>query len=204
MNRENPEPTVFIVDDDPAMRRSLQLLVESIGLSAELYESGEVFLEQLKSDRPGCVIMDVRMPGKSGMDLQDELAKSDESIQIIFISAHGTVPMALRTIKAGALHFFEKPFDSQEMVDCIQYAIQTDATARAALVEKRHIQKGLDQLTTRERQVLDMVVAGKVNKIIGHELGISERTVENHRANIMKKMNASSIADLIRATLITG
>ena len=181
MNNE-VEPTVFVVDDDRAMRKSLRWLIESIDLRVETYESASAFLEHYNPDRPGCVVLDVRMPGMSGLDLQDHLRKLDSEIPIIIVTAYGEVPMAVRAIKAGALDFIEKPVCDQVLLDHIQDALELDRKRRESRAEKREITERLDSLTKREAEVMHLVVAGMSSREIAGELGVSFKTIEAHRA----------------------
>lgn len=197
-----PKPTVLIVDDDEAMRHSLRWLIESIGLSVETYSSAVKFLESVELDGPGCLILDVRMPGKSGLDLQAELAECATSLPIIILTGHGDVSMAVRSLKAGAFDFIEKPFNDQVLLDRIQEALAESVRIIEDREEKAKIHAKFEHLTTRERQVLELVVAGKPNKVIARELGIGIKTVEVHRHNVMEKMQAESVADLIRMLFV--
>jgi RNA polymerase sigma factor (sigma-70 family) len=197
-----PKPTVFIVDDDEAMRHSLRWLIESIGLPVETYSSAVKFLESVELDGPGCLILDVRMPGKSGLDLQEELAERATSLPIIILTGHGDVSMAVRSLKAGAYDFIEKPFNDQVLLDRIQEALTESVRIVEDRQEKAEIHAKFEHLTTRERQVLELVVAGKPNKVIARELGIGIKTVEVHRHNVMEKMQAESVADLIRMLFV--
>ena len=196
-----PEPTVFVVDDDPAMRDSLCWLLQSVDLHVETYPSADAFLAAYDAARPGCLVLDVRMPGMSGLNLQDELRARDIRLPIIMLSGHAEVPTAVRALKAGAIDFMEKPFSDELLLDRIRQAIdldreQRDAGARRAAVAERYA-----LLTPREREVMELVTAGKANKVIAAELGLSPKTVEVHRAAVMDKMRADSVADLVRMRL---
>lgn len=195
------DPTVFIVDDDDGVRRALRLLMKSVGLPAETYDSATAFLEAFDPRRPGCLVLDVRMPGMSGLDLQKELAARDAAIPILFITAHGDVPMAVETMKSGAVDFIQKPFRDQDLLDRIQKALELDARNRSQESGKAEIEARIESLTTRERQVLDMVVAGMPNKAIAIDLGLSERTVEIHRSRVMTKMEATSLPHLVQEVI---
>lgn len=206
MNDEstNDDPTVFVVDDDRAMRKSLRWLIESVNLRVETFESATDFLEKFNNDRPGCVVLDVRMPGMSGLDLQDHLRSHNVDIPIIIITAFGDVPMAVRAIKAGALDFIEKPVCDQVLLDHIHDAIELDQRQRQTRTENREVAERLKTLTKREAEVMGYVVAGMSSKRIADELGVSFKTIEAHRAKIMKKMNAESVPHLIHMSLLTG
>ncbi len=196
-----PEPTVFVVDDDPAMRDSLCWLLQSVDLHVETYPSADAFLAAYDVGRPGCLVLDVRMPGMSGLNLQDELRTRNIRLPIIMLSGHAEVPTAVRALKAGAIDFMEKPFSDELLLDRIRQAIdldreQRDAGARRAAVAERYA-----LLTPREREVMELVTAGKANKVIAADLGLSPKTVEVHRAAVMDKMHADSVADLVRMRL---
>ncbi len=189
---------VYIVDDDALVRDSLQLLIKSVGLKAESFSSAQAFLDTGLSDNFGCLVLDIRMPGLSGLDLQNELAKRGSSIPIIFITGHGTVPMSVRAMKAGAVDFLQKPFEDQELLDVIQLTLEQDRHARLKQAEVKQIEQHVESLTLREHEILVRVVAGMLNKVIAFELNISENTVKTHRAHIMQKMAVTSLADLVR------
>jgi len=197
-----PEPsTVFVVDDDPAVRQSLRWLIESVGLTVKAYGTANEFLEQYSHDGHGCLVLDVRMPGLSGLDLQEKLAARNIEIPIIVVTGHADVPMAIRAIKAGALDFIEKPFNDQVLLERIGQALAADARIRKTQNERAEIAARLESLTSREREVMEMVVSGKANKVIAGQLGVSQKTVEVHRANVMKKMQVESLAGLVRLAL---
>lgn len=196
-----PEPTVFIVDDDEAMRDALDTLIRSVGIRTSLHASADEFLAGYDPEQPGCLVLDVRMPGMSGLDLQDALAKQGIELPVIIITGHGDIPMAVRAMRAGAVDFLEKPFREQELLHRIHQAVEQDAGARQDRAAKGEITARLASLTPREGQVLDLVVAGKPNKAIAGELGLSHKTVEFHRAKIMDKMRADSVAELVRMVL---
>ena len=191
-------PTVFIVDDDPSVRKALKRLIESVGLEVETLTSAQEFSDQEQPDKPSCLVLDVRMPGLSGLDLQDELAARGLNMPIIFITGHGNIPMGVRAMKAGAVDFIEKPFDDQALLDAIHQAIEQDRKARLEQAKIREILRRVGLLTHRERQVFALVVTGIFNKQIAFELGTSEKTIKVHRARIMQKMQAKSLADLVR------
>ena len=192
------EPVVFVVDDDRAARESLSWLIGSVHLRVASFASAAEFLAAYPPGQPGCLITDVRMPGLSGLDLQAELSRREIGIPVIVVTGHGDVPMAVRAMKAGALDFVEKPFNDQVLIDLVQKAVAKSLAAARGQGEKRGVQTRIEQLTPRERQVLDMIVAGDSNKGIAHVLGISEKTVEAHRAHVMEKMRARSLAELMK------
>jgi two-component system, LuxR family, response regulator FixJ len=191
-------PVVFIVDDDEAVRSSLRLLLKSMGLVPVPLRSSREFLAKYDAAQPGCLVLDVRMPEMSGLELQEQLNRQGAIIPVIFITGHGDVPMAVEAMQAGALDFLQKPFRDQDLIDRIQRALEKDRANRAVLSERSLIREHLDSLTPRERQVLTLVTSGKSNKIVAADLGVSQRTVEIHRARVMEKMGASSLAQLVR------
>jgi FixJ family two-component response regulator len=198
MSNQQSEPTVFIVDDDQEVREAIQLLMESVGVTAVSFASAPAYLEQLDCDRPGCLILDVRMKGMSGLDLQERLAQEPLHPPIIIITGHGDVPMAVRAVKAGAVDFIEKPFNDQTLLDAVHRAFDQDARNRGQALRIADIQERLARLTPREREILDQVIGGKRNKMIAADLGISQSTVEAHRAKVMEKLEARSLSDLMR------
>jgi two-component system, LuxR family, response regulator FixJ len=198
--KERP-PTVFIVDDDDAVRGSLRLLLKSVGLAAATLSSAQDFLATYDPQQPGCLILDVRMPGMSGLELQQVLNLRGAIIPVIFITGHGDIPMAVEAMQQGAFDFLQKPFRDQDLIDRIQRALAKDQTGRAELQERSRIKQRLETLTAREREVLELVTSGKPNKIMAADLGVSQRTVEIHRARVMEKMGASSLAQLVRMVL---
>jgi FixJ family two-component response regulator len=200
----NQRPTIFVVDDDSAVRDALKLLLRSVGQSVETYGAGTEFLESYSEDRPGCLVLDIRMPGMSGLELQQKLNEKHSILPIIFITGHGDVPMAVEAMQAGAVDFIQKPFRDQDLIDRINQALEKDTSNRAALGERNDIRRRLETLTPREREVLDLVVHGKANKVIAGDLKLSQRTVEIHRARVMEKMQASSLAHLVRMVLEVG
>lgn len=200
----NQRPTIFVVDDDSAVRDALKLLLRSVGQSVETYGAGQEFLEAYSEDRPGCLVLDIRMPGMSGLELQQKLNEKHSILPIIFITGHGDVPMAVEAMQAGAVDFIQKPFRDQDLIDRINQALEKDTSNRAALGERNDIRRRLETLTPREREVLDLVVHGKANKVIAGDLKLSQRTVEIHRARVMEKMQASSLAHLVRMVLEVG
>lgn len=192
------DPTVFIVDDDDAVRESLAFLMKSVGIKAEVFASAQAFLDNYSPERAGCLVLDIRMPGMSGLELQDVLNKKGALLPIIFITGHGDVPMAVKAIKEGAADFVQKPFRDQELIDRIREVLDEDASTRADKLERHEILRRIDSLTEREREVMEQVVSGKANKVVAIDLNVSQRTVEIHRANVMDKMKARSLAQLVR------
>jgi len=195
--------TVYVVDDDQAIRHAMELLMRSVGLVYEIFHSGDDFLTNHTNDRAGCLVLDIRMPGLGGLELQEKLNEMGSTLPIIFITGHGDVPMAVEAMQKGAVDFIQKPFRDQELLDRISEAIETDQERRSAREEKSEVLGKIEKLTNREHQVLDLVVTGKPNKVIAYELGVSQRTVEIHRARVMEKMQAKSLADLVRMHLAT-
>ena len=195
-------PTVFIIDDDPAVARSLRWLIEAVQLNVELFSSAQAFLEAYDATTPGCMVLDVRIPGLSGLELQEQLAgKYAYHAPIIFITGHGDVKMAVRAIQAGAFDFIEKPFRDQELLDRIQRAIIFDAEQRGKIAERVEISELFATLSPREREVFGLVAEGMSNKAIAYELGLSSKTVEVHRAKVMEKLHARSLADLVKMSM---
>ena len=202
---ENPvvetESTVFIIDDDPAVRQSLMVLMRAMRLKAEAYESAQQFLDAFDPSRPGCLLLDVRMPGMSGLGLLEQLGREEIPLPAIVMSAYGDVPMVVRAMKAGALNFLEKPCRDQELWEAIQEALKWDAVHRRQTALRSRVLGCLERLTPGEHDVLRLLIAGTSNKSIAAELQLSVRTIEVRRAKLMKKMNADSLAELIRLTL---
>jgi two-component system response regulator FixJ len=198
------EPTVFIVDDDEEVRDALELLMESIGLAAQSFASAQAYLDAFDPGRPGCVVLDVRMKGMSGLELQRRLSEEPLFPPIIVVTGHGDVPMAVRAVKAGAVDFIEKPFNEQLLLDAVHRALEQDAEHRGEASRLADITERLARLTPREREILDEVAAGKRNKVIAADLGISQSTVEAHRAKVMEKMEAHSLSDLMRMLLLVS
>jgi FixJ family two-component response regulator len=192
------DSTVFVVDDDESIREALEGLIRSVGLSVETFASAPEFLQSRGSDVPGCLVLDVRLPGLSGLDLQNELANANIDIPIIFITGHGDIPMTVRAMKAGAVEFLTKPFREQDLLDAIQQALERDRTAREQRAENADLHARYDSLTPRESEVMGIVITGLLNKQIAAELGTSEVTIKLHRARVMQKMRADSLADLVR------
>lgn len=197
------QPTVHIVDDDPAIRKSLRWLIESIGLPVVLHPSAQAFLDAYDPSVPGCVVLDVRMPGMSGLDLQEKLRELELEIPVIIVTGYGDVPMAVRAMKAGAVDFIEKPVSDQVLLDHIQRAIAADLDNHQRRARSAEVLQRVEKLTRRERQVMALVIAGKSSREIAEELGVSFKTVEAHRAKIMKKMEAKSVPHLIRMSMQT-
>ncbi|MEM1208174.1 MAG: response regulator transcription factor [Planctomycetota bacterium] len=197
--------TVFVIDDDEAVLDSLRWLIESIRLPVRTYPTAAAFLAELPRDAPGCVVVDVRLPGMSGLDLQDRLNELELNLPVVVITGHGDVPMAIRAMKAGAFDFLEKPFSDEVLLDRVRAALQRDALDRRSAEHHRAVAERRAQLTPRERQVMDLVVQGKLNKQIASELELSHKTIEVHRAHVMEKMAARSLAELVRmAVLLEG
>jgi FixJ family two-component response regulator len=189
---------VFVVDDDPSMQRSLDSLIRSVGLDVRIFSSAHEFTRAGRPDAPGCLVLDVRLPGMSGLAFQQELAKAGIALPIIFITGHGDVPMTVRAMKAGAIEFLTKPFDDQALLDAIHAGIERDRERRRDAASLAALQARYHELTERERQVMKLVVAGRVNKQIAAELGLSLVTVKVHRGQVMRKMLAKSVAELVR------
>ncbi len=191
-------PTVFIVDDDPSIRFAMQALMDSVNLPHEIFASADEFLEKVTHQRPGCLVLDIRMPGLGGLELQEELINRGNTVPIIFITGHGDVPMAVEAMQKGAVDFIQKPFRDQDLLDRVREALTTDQERREEQAKHAEVADRLARLTNREREVFDLVVTGKPNKVIAYELGVSQRTVEIHRARVMEKMQARSLADLVK------
>jgi FixJ family two-component response regulator len=191
-------PVVLVVDDDPAIRQALQSLIRSVGLRVETFASAQEFHARRRSDAPSCLVLDVRMPGASGLDVQRQLGERGLTLPIIFITGHGDIPMTVQAMKAGAIEFLSKPFRDQHLLDAITQAIERDRLARKERREVAELQLRHESLTPREREVMTFVVKGLLNKQVGAELGMSETTVKLHRGQVMQKMRADSLADLVR------
>jgi len=192
------DPTVFVIDDDPSVRSSLKFLVSTIGLHVETFDSAEAALRKIPTDAPSCLVLDVRLRGLSGLDLQAQLAARNCHVPIVFITGHGDVPMTVRAMKAGAVEFLTKPFRDQDLLDAVRVALERDRTRREQEKEITGLQQRFESLTAREREVISMVAAGKLNKQIADQLGTAENTIKVHRSRAMDKMHAQSVADLVR------
>ncbi len=197
----NEDPIIFVVDDDEAVRLSTEMLIKSMGLRVESFHSAAEFLEDFDPQQPGCVILDIRMPGMSGLELQQHLNEMKASIPIVFVTGHGDVPMAVKAMKAGAVDFIQKPFRDQELIDRVHAALDEDHEKREESAVVGEINTRIKALTSREFEVMGLVVEGKPNKEVAFDLGLSPRTVEIHRARVMHKMRAGSLADLVRMAL---
>jgi RNA polymerase sigma factor (sigma-70 family) len=193
-----PHSVVFVVDDDASIRDALRSLMRSVGLQVELFGSPREFLHAKRPEVPSCLVLDVRLPGGSGLDLQRELAEANIHIPIIFMTGHGDIPMSVRAMKAGAIEFLTKPFRDQEMLDAIQFALQRDRSRREREAELALLQERFESLTPREKEVAARVVRGMLNKQIAVEVGTTENTVKVHRSRAMEKMQANSLADLVK------
>jgi len=191
-------PTVFIIDDDRGMRQAIQDLVESVGLRAESFATGQEFLNKKRTSDPSCLVLDVRLPQMSGLDFQHRLTEIGMQIPIIFITAHGDIPMSVRALKSGAVEFLTKPFRDQDLLDAIQQALQRDRVVQEHEAEVRELRERYQGLTAREREVMGFVVSGLLNKQIASEIGASEATIKIHRGNVMEKMQAASFIELVR------
>ncbi len=194
-------PIVHVVDDDDAVRSSLRLLLKSVGLPTLSFESARAFLAAYETDQPGCLVLDVRMPGMSGPDLQQELNRRGATIPVIFVTGHGDIPMAVEAMQHGAFDFLQKPFRDQDLIARVQLALELDARSRAESRELSQIRELYGSLTPREREVFQLVTEGKANKVMAGDLGVSQRTVEIHRARVMEKMGARSLAQLVRMAM---
>jgi RNA polymerase sigma factor (sigma-70 family) len=191
-------PVVFVVDDDPSVRSSLKFLLSTVGLHVESFESADTFLHKNPPDVPSCLVLDVRLPGLSGLDFQRELAARKISIPIVFLTGHGDIPMSVRAMKAGAVEFLTKPFRDQDLLDAVRIALERDRARREEEKEVMILQQRFDSLTSREREVISLVVSGMLNKQIADQLGTAESTVKVQRSRALEKMHAESLVDLVR------
>lgn len=191
-------PTVFVVDDDPSMREAMGSLLRSVGIETRTFASSQEFLESAKPDSPGCLILDVRLRGVSGLDLQKELAQTHAELPIIFVTGHGDIPMTVSAMKAGAVEFLTKPFRDQDLLDAVRVALELDRKRAKQAQGLREIRHRLESLTRREAEILRLIAEGMLNKQVAAELGISEITVKVHRGQVMRKMKAKTFADLMR------
>jgi len=191
-------PVVFVVDDDPSVRSSLKFLISTVGLQVETFDSAEAALQRVPLDAPSCLVLDVRLRGLSGLDLQHELEARNCQIPIVFMTGHGDIPMSVRAMKAGAVEFLTKPFRDQDLLDAVRIALERDRARREREKELAELQNRFNSLTAREQEVISMVVAGMLNKQIADQLGTAENTIKIHRSRAMKKMHAQSLAELVR------
>ncbi len=194
-------PAIYVVDDDDGMRRALDTLLSTVGYKTAVFSRPSEFLAHFKTDAPGCLLLDIRMPEMSGLELQHQLNRMGSMLPVIFITGHGDVPMAVQAMKEGAFEFIQKPFRDQELLDRINHALKQDAENRGTAARRSEVLHRLESLTPRERQVMDLIVEGSANKVIAIDLGLSERTVEIHRAKVMEKMGARSVAHLVKLHL---
>jgi FixJ family two-component response regulator len=197
-NDKGTAPAVYVVDDDDGMRRALDTLLNTIGYKTAVFSRASEFLSNFKADSPGCLVLDIRMPDMSGLELQQHLNRIGSMLPVIFITGHGDVPMAVQAMKEGAFEFIQKPFRDQDLLDHINHALKQDAENRNTVARRAEVLHRLESLTPRERQVMDLVVEGAANKVIAIDLDLSERTVEIHRAKVMEKMGARSVAHLVK------
>jgi FixJ family two-component response regulator len=199
------KPTVYIVDDDDGMRRALTVLMQTVGYNAVAFERPTEFLQKLDPNQPGCLVLDVRMPEMSGLEVQQQLNRNGSMLPVILVTGHGDIPMAVQAMKDGAFDFLQKPFRDQDLLDRINGALKQDAENRELVERHADLKRRVESLTPREREVMGLVVDGRANKVIAIDLGLSERTVEIHRANVMEKMQARSVAHLVKMHLtLTG
>lgn len=196
------EPRVYVVEDDEAVRDSLQLLLKTEGYKVTAYPDANSFLETWNPTLSGCIVLDIRMPGMSGMDLQKELVSRGSELPIIFVTGHGDVPLAVEAMQLGAVDFVQKPYRDQELLDKIRKAMELDSQRQEIRLEKQEIQRRIDSLTPREREIMEMMIDGNANKVIAIDLNISQRTVEIHRSRVMQKMGTHSLAQLVRMVML--
>ena len=197
----DPEPVVFIIDDDPAVRDALAVLVRSVGLRTQTYATAHEFLDTYDPVSPGCLVLDIRMPGMGGLELQEELDARRIRLPVIVVTGHGDMQTAVRAMKAGALDCFAKPFNDQELLDCIHRAIRRDGEVRKESARRSEIESRMAQLSPREREVMEGIVAGKTNQTIADELGVTKKTIDAHRAKVMEKTETRSLAELVELSL---
>jgi FixJ family two-component response regulator len=198
------EPIVYVVDDDESVRNSLRRLLQSVGLAVEVFPNAQAFLDRARSDAPACLVLDVQLPGLSGLDLQTELADTKMPLPIVFLTGHGDIPMSVKAMKAGAVEFLTKPFHQSDLVDAIRNALERDKAARQERLELAELGRRYETLTPRERDVMARIVAGMLNKQIAAEFGTSESTVKEQRGQVMSKMQAISLPDLVRIAARLG
>ncbi len=199
-----PNQVVFVVDDDASMRDAISRLLNAVGLTVQTFASARAFLNRRLPDVPGCVVLDVRLPGLSGLDLQREMVERGIHIPVVFITGHGDIPMSVQAMKAGAVEFLTKPFRDQDLLDAVRSGIQLDRKAREERAELAELRDCVRQLTQREQEVMSLVVSGLLNKQIALQLGTSEKTIKIHRGQVMRKMRANSLADLVRMSQKLG
>jgi two-component system, LuxR family, response regulator FixJ len=199
---KSDKPLVMVVDDDTGVRNAMRSLLKSVGLDAMLFPSAQEFLDKYDASQPGCLLLDIRMPGMSGLELQQQLNMRGAVIPVIFMTGHGDIPMAVEAMQHGAFDFLQKPFRDQDLLDRIQRAVIKDGELRKSLGEHNRIRERLASLTPREREVLDLMVKGMQNKAVAQELGVSPRTVEIHRARVMEKMSVQSVAELVHMMMV--
>jgi len=196
------KPVVYIVDDDDGVRRAMSTLMESVGYAHAVFSSANEFLRRYNSSQPGCLVLDIRMPEMSGLELQQELNRRGIQIPVIFVTGHGDVPMAVDAMKKGASDFVQKPFRDQDLLDRVNRAIHQDAAQRQEIADKNEVSQRWNTLTQREKEVMALIVEGKANKVVAQDLNLSERTVEIHRARVMEKMQVRSVAQLVKLSLL--
>lgn len=201
---KDPSPTVYVVDDDPEVLESVRWLLDSVDVPTRTFDDPEAFVEAFAPDRPGCLLLDIRMPGMSGLDVQEWLKRTGIQMPVVFLTAHGDVPHAVRAMKEGAMEFLEKPYNAQELIEVVQHAIETDRQRTQEAAHLETVRSRMEDLTQRERQVARLVVSGYSNKGIARELGLSHKTVEVHRGRVMTKVGASSTAHLVQMVYHAG
>ncbi len=204
MIKSEQPATVFIVDDDDAIRDSMSMLMETIGLNTQSFASAQEFLDSFDVDKPGCLVLDIRMPGMSGLELQQELVRKNSMLPIVFVTGHGDIPMAVQAIQNGAADFIQKPFRDQDLLDRVNQALKSCHEVHNSQQQSQSVKAHIHNLTPREHQIMEMIVEGKANKVIAIDLGLSQRTIEAHRKNVMQKLEARSLADLVRIVTQTG